>query len=293
MRSLMLLCGLGFLLPANVRAQFTEIRYANGIQLRSSDGTIYYHTGEVFIETNGTVRYPKWLGGGILRAKEGFGSFPYRVYYSSGALLAEYRSQLYYPKPPAATEQHQLFNDWSYAYDDRSEWLSTNWRDARSIKHKKHGVMAWNGEKLCDARGATVSTLMITEPLGEQFLEGGLFMHLDNSAGDSLKMQTDFLFDLWRSSYIHPIRLGSATSLPPTFFEDFEIKIETGYWGELVTVHIKGTTIQSRLQPALLPFPLGESWPCPVRLLGEAGFPRHPLTELHPDPSDFVRKRRR
>lgn len=285
-RLLLVVFGLLAGIQSQSLAGYSVVTYANGRVMRDAEGNIYNHRGEMFVRKDGTITYPSWQGGRTMRASEGWGAYPYRLYYPNGAKLAEFQYQLYYPTVNGATRTAQMFNGWSYTFQNGQEMISNNWHDAERIYHA-NSVQAWDGKRVVNANNQVVPYAQITERVGDF---GYLYLLVDNRSG-RMQLSSEFVFDLFQSSYIYPIVFRGANSVPSTPFESFEIKMETGYWGELMTVYINKDGATSHFD--VTPVPVPDPWPvaCSAQI---ANFNQRPrVMAQRTDFSDFRRSPRR
>lgn len=267
-------------------AAYSVVTYANGRVMRDAEGNIYNHRGEIFIRNNGQITYPSWQGGKTMRANEGWGTYPFKLYYPNGAKLAEFQYQLYYPTPQGATRTAQMYNGWTYTFANGQEILSNNWTATEAIYHS-NSVKAWDGARVANPANQTVGWTQVMEPIGNF---GYVYLLLDGRSG-KMKLTSDFVFDLFQSSYIYPIVFHGSHSIPQTPFEKFVIQIETGYWGELMTVSIDKNGATSRFEISQYPVP--EPWPvaCASQIANFDNRPR--VMAQRTDLKDFRRAPRR
>jgi len=262
------------------------ITYANGNVLRDAEGNIYNHLGEKFISTNGKMTYPSWMGGKPMRENTGWGSYPWTLYYPNGDKLVDYEYQVYYPRPPGATQTIKFADGWSYYYLNGQNVLSNNWHDAQTIYHS-NSVKAWDGTAIRNAQNDVVPFQQIWERFGDW---GYMYLLLDGRSG-SFHLSSSFVFDLLRSSYVYPIIFGSNNGIPGPLFDKFSIRLETGYWGEVVTVFIDGSNVTSNFEQTGIPIPQPWPDPCTGAVLQHANRPV--VMRDKPELNGFVRRPRR
>ena len=199
---------------------------------------------------------------------------------------------LLYPAFQGYTSQRSMSNGWSYYHENGQEILAQNWAAKEEILHA-NSRKAWDGRAIYDSSGRPVSQVDLVDPLGPSGEWGYLWLRLKQDFG-KIDLHFEVTLNLLRLSYIHPISFVGKNQFPPIPFKDeFNVEIETGYWGELLIVHVGRNGLQFKFEQLPPPPP---PYPYPPYPPGTGHQPcPHAMASNQPvaDPAGFVRKQRR